>query len=83
VPQLYFSRFLGHTQRPGPKGHINSPHFRGLKPPAPSEILDSKMRSEATYIAPSIFCRKRGAALRHFFVTEGAGVFRPLTAGLQ
>src|ERR1017187_7920667 len=39
VLQLYFTQFLENGRRPGPKGHVNSPSFRGLKPPAPSGIL--------------------------------------------
>jgi hypothetical protein len=30
-------------QRPGPKGHANSTFFRGVKPPAPSVILDLQL----------------------------------------
>jgi len=38
--QLHFTQFLEGPQRPGPKGRVNSPSSRELKPPAPSGILD-------------------------------------------
>jgi hypothetical protein len=38
--QLYFTPFLEDPKRLVPKGHVNSPSFRGLKPPAPSGIFD-------------------------------------------
>ena len=42
-------QFRGSGQMPGPKGRYNQPVFRGLKPPAPSEMpvddLPSKRRS--------------------------------------
>jgi hypothetical protein len=40
---LYFTQFLENGRRPGPKGHVNSPSFRGLKPPAPSGIFDLQL----------------------------------------
>jgi hypothetical protein len=43
VLQLYFTQFLENGRRPGPKGHVNSPSFRGLKPPAPSGIFDLQL----------------------------------------
>jgi hypothetical protein len=43
VLQLYLLRFLDRRQRPGPKGPVKSPSFRGLKPPAPSEISDLQL----------------------------------------
>ena len=43
ILQLYFTQFLENGRRPGPKGHVNSPSFRGLKPPAPSGIFDLQL----------------------------------------
>jgi hypothetical protein len=43
VLQLYFTQFLENGRRPGPKGHVNSASFRGLKPPAPSGIFDLQL----------------------------------------
>ncbi len=43
VLQLHFAQFLEDPQKPVPKGHVNSPSSRGLKPPAPSGIFDSQL----------------------------------------
>jgi len=41
--ELYFAHSMENERRPGPKGHVDSTSFRGLKPPAPSAILNLQL----------------------------------------